>query len=98
MSQVLKLEKPDRYDLERLQEWLKDKDQGALFLHKPEEEIWGDLHKTEGKAKTSDQVTLVERENGFSRATVTILIYLYDMIWGRRRQVYRQMSNICDRD
>jgi hypothetical protein len=87
VSRTLKLEQPDKYDLERLHEWLKDKDQGALFLHKPEEEIWGKLSGSEGEADTSDQVTLVERENGFSRGTVTTLVYLYDFIWGRHRKV-----------
>ena len=36
---ILKRKEPDKYDLERLQVWLKDNDRGALFLHKPEEEI-----------------------------------------------------------
>jgi hypothetical protein len=87
VSQVLKLEKPEKYDLERLQEWLKDKDQGALFLHKPEEEIWGKLSATGEKADTSDQVILAVREDHFSRGTATALICLYDIIWGQHRKV-----------
>jgi hypothetical protein len=87
--QVLRLEQPDKYDLERLHEWLKDKDQGALFLHKPEEEMWGKLHGPDEKPSTLDQVTLIERENGFSRGIVTALVYLYDLIWGRYRKVSR---------
>ncbi|TGO52286.1 hypothetical protein BCON_0144g00230 [Botryotinia convoluta] len=67
VSRVLQLDKPDKYDLERLHEWLRDKDRGALFLHKPEEEIWGKLSGSDAKTSTSDQVTFIQRESGFSR-------------------------------
>jgi hypothetical protein len=90
VSQVLRLERPDKYDLERLHEWLKDKDRGALRLHKPEEEIWGKLSGTDEKTSTLDQVTLIERENG--RGIVTALVYLYDLIWGRHRKVIRHFA------
>ncbi|KAM0163113.1 hypothetical protein ACHAQE_002663 [Botrytis cinerea] len=87
VSQVLRLDKPDRYDLERLHEWLRDKDQGALFLHTPEEEIWGKLTGSDAKTNTSDQVTLIQRESGFSRGVILTLVSLYDLIWGRHRKV-----------
>lgn len=87
VSQLLKLESPDKYDLDRLHEWLKDKHQGAMFLHKPEEETWGDLQDMGASSITLDQIALVEKESGFSRGIVTVLIYVYDKLWGKRRKV-----------
>jgi hypothetical protein len=97
-SQVLKLERPEKYDLERLHEWLRDKDQGALFLHKPEEETWGKLNAPDAKTDTSDQVTLAVREDHFSRGTATALVYLYDVVWGRHRKVDLRNLAIHDHD
>ncbi|CCD56991.1 hypothetical protein BofuT4_P142530.1 [Botrytis cinerea T4] len=92
VSQVLRLDKPDRYDLERLHEWLRDKDQGALFLHTPEEEIWGKLTGSDAKTNTSDQVTLIQRESGFSRGVILTLVSLYDLIWGRHRKKTKRVD------
>jgi hypothetical protein len=91
VSQVRKLEKPDKYDLERLQDWLKNMNQGALFLHKPEEEIWGNLNDPDAKTDNSDQVTLAVREDHFSRGTVTALVSVYNLIWGQHREVSTHM-------
>lgn len=35
---------------------------------------------------------LLLRDNGFSRGTVTALVYLYDIIWGRLRKVSSHLS------
>ncbi|KAF7923835.1 uncharacterized protein EAE98_007653 [Botrytis deweyae] len=54
-------------------------------LHKYNEEIWGKLSGSDAKTSTSDQVTLIQRESGFSRGVVVTLVFLYDLIWRRYR-------------
>jgi hypothetical protein len=78
--QVFKLEKPYRYDLEQLREWLGDMNKGKSFLHGPGEQIWA-------KINDSDQLTLTIRENGFSRWTAIGFLMAYDRLWGRRSKV-----------
>jgi hypothetical protein len=89
VSQVSKLEAPDKYDIKRLREWLEDKDKGAEFLSAPEEGTWSEEND-------SDQVTLMSRENGFSRWTATLFIHIYDVIWGRHRKVRSSHTMVCD--
>lgn len=87
VSQVSRLEQPDKYDIERLRDWLEDKDKGRAFLEAPEEHTWASIYD-------SDQITLAVRESGFARWTSTQLVRLYDWIWGRHSKVFKALFHL----
>jgi hypothetical protein len=80
VSQVFKLDKPFKYHLEQLRQWLHDPNKGKAFLQGPEEHTWA-------KRNDQDQLSLTSRENNFSRWSAIGFLIIYDWLWGRHSKV-----------